>query len=204
MELMISAASPRQLLVGKVVGIGGAGLTQYVAIAVPVMLVLAFQDQIAGAILGAGQAGLPTGGLTIGLIAAYGVFFLLGFALFALIYAAVGSFVSRPDDLQTLSLPLSLIAMAGYLSALLVLLGGGAGTLARIVSLVPPFSPFAMLARLMVSDVHPLEVALSVVILLATIGAVAVVTVRIYATGVLLYGQRPGFRQFIAAARRAD
>jgi ABC-type Na+ efflux pump permease subunit len=42
------------------------------------------------------------------------------------------------------------------------------------------------------------------VILLATIGAVAVVTVRIYATGVLLYGQRPGFRQFIAAARRAD
>jgi ABC-2 type transport system permease protein len=204
MELMISAASPRQLLVGKVVGIGGAGLTQYVAIAVPVMLVLAFQDQIAGAFLGAGQAGLPTGGLTIGLIAAYGVFFLLGFALFALIYAAVGSFVSRPDDLQTLSLPLSLIAMAGYLSALLVLLGGGTGTLARIVSLVPPFSPFAMLARLMVSDVHPLEVALSVVILLVTIGAVAVVTVRIYATGVLLYGQRPGFRQFIAAARRAD
>jgi len=202
MELMISAASPRQLLIGKVVGIGGAGLTQYIAIAVPVMLVLAFQDQIANAVLGSTQAGLPTGGLTIGLIAAYGVFFLLGFALFALIYAAVGSFVSRPDDLQTLSLPLSLVAMAGYLSALLVLLGGGTGTLARIASLVPPFSPFAMLARLMVSDVHPLEVALSVVILLATIAGVAVVTIRIYATGVLLYGQRPGIRTFIAAARR--
>ncbi|MFL5686587.1 MAG: ABC transporter permease [Chloroflexota bacterium] len=204
MELMISAASPRQLLVGKVVGIGGAGLTQYVAIAIPVMLVLAFQDQIAGAVLGSGQAGLPTGGLTIGLIAAYGMFFLLGFALFALIYAAVGSFVSRPDDLQTLSLPLSLVAMAGYLSALLVLLGGGTGTLARVVSLVPPFSPFAMLARLMVSDVHPLEVGLSVAILLVTIAGVAVMTVRIYATGVLLYGQRPGFRAFIAAARRSD
>ena len=204
MELMISAASPRQLLVGKVLGIGGAGLTQYVAIAIPVMLVLAFQDDIAAAVLGSGQAGLPTGGLTIGLIGAYGLFFLLGFALFALIYAAVGSFVSRPDDLQTLSLPLSLVAMAGYLSALLVLLGGGTGTLARIASLVPPFSPFAMLARLMVSDVHPLEVALSVGILLVTIAAVAIVTVRIYATGVLLYGQRPGLRTFIAAARRAD
>jgi ABC-2 type transport system permease protein len=204
MELMISAASPRQLLVGKVLGIGGAGLTQYVAIAIPVMLVLAFQEDIAGAVLGSTQAGLPTGGLTIGLIAAYGVFFLLGFALFALIYAAVGSFVSRPDDLQTLSLPLSLVAMAGYLSALLVLLGGGTGTLARIVSLVPPFSPFAMLARLMVSDVHPVEVASSIAILLATIAFVAVVTVRIYATGVLLYGQRPGIRAFIAAARRAD
>lgn len=203
MELMISAASPRQLLVGKVLGIGGAGLTQYLAIAIPAVLVLAFQDDIARVVLGAAGVGLPTGGLTIGLLAAYGVFFLLGFALFALIYAAVGSFVSRPDDLQTLSLPLSLIAMTGYLSALVVLLGGGTGLLSRVASLVPPFSPFAMLARLMVSDVHPLEVGLSVVILLATIALVSVVTVRIYATGVLLYGQRPGLRGFIAAARRA-
>ena len=202
MELMISAASPRQLLVGKVLGIGGAGLTQYVAIATPAVLVLAFQDDIARALLGPGGAGLPTGGLTIGLLGAYGVFFLLGFALFALIYAAVGSFVSRPDDLQTLSLPLSLVAMAGYLSALVVLLGGG-GVLGRLASFIPPFSPFAMLARLMVSDVQPWEVALSVTILLVIIALVSVVTVRIYATGVLLYGQRPGLRGFIAAARRA-
>lgn len=202
MELMISAASPRQLLVGKVLGIGGAGLTQYVAIAVPAVLVLAFQDEIARTVLGAGGVGLPTGGLTIGLLAAYGLFFLLGFVLFALIYAAVGSFVSRPDDLQTLSLPLSLVAMAGYLSALVVLLGGG-GLMGRIASFVPPLSPFAMLSRLMVSDVQPWEVALSIGILVATIGLVAVATVRIYATGVLLYGQRPGIRAFIAAARRA-
>ena len=203
MELMISAASPRQLLVGKVLGIGGAGLTQYLAIATPAVLVLAFQDQIARAVLGPGGAGLPTGGLTIGLLAAYGLFFLLGFALFALIYAAVGSFVSRPDDLQTLSLPLSMVAMAGYLSALIVLLGGGSGVLSRIASLVPPFSPFAMLARLMVSDVPAVEIAFAVLILVGVIALVAFVTVRIYATGVLLYGQRPGLRGFIAAARRA-
>jgi ABC-2 type transport system permease protein len=203
MELMISAASPRQLLVGKVLGIGGAGLTQYLAIATPAVLVLAFQDRIAGAVLGPGGAGLPTGGLTIGLLAAYGLFFLLGFALFALIYAAVGSFVSRPDDLQTLSLPLSMVAMAGYLSALIVLLGGGAGGVSQVASLLPPFSPFAMLARLMVSDVNPVEVAIAVAILVGAIALVALVTVRIYATGVLLYGQRPGLRGFIAAARRA-
>jgi ABC-2 type transport system permease protein len=202
MELMISAASPRQLLVGKVVGIGGAGVTQYVAVAVPAIAILALQDDIAKTVLGAGGVGLPTGGLTIGLLAAYGVFFLLGFVLFALIYAAVGSFVSRPDDLQTLSLPLSLVAMAGYLSALLVLVGGG-GTFARIASFLPPLSPFAMLARLMVSNVQPWEVALSIGILVVTIGLVAVATVRVYATGVLLYGQRPGFRAFIDAARKA-
>ena len=203
MELMISAASPRQLLIGKVIGIGGAGLTQYLAIAIPVVLVLAMQDRLAQAILGPGGAGLPTGGLTIGLLAAYGLFFLLGFTLFALIYAAVGSFVSRPDDLQTLSLPLSLIAMAGYLCALLVLLGS-TGMAARIPSFLPPLSPFAMLARLMVSNVQPWEVLLSIGILVGSIALVAAVTVRIYATGVLLYGQRPGIRSFIAAARRAQ
>ena len=115
---------------------------------------------------------------------------------------AVGSFVSRPDDLQTLSLPLSLLAMGGYLSALTVLLGGG-GLVGSVASFVPPFSPFAMLARLMVSTVQPWEVALSVGILLFTITVVALGTIRIYATGVLLYGQRPGLRKFIAAARRA-
>jgi ABC-type Na+ efflux pump permease subunit len=202
MELMISAASPRQLVLGKVVGIGGAGLTQYTAIAIPAVLVLAFQDQIARAVLGDSGAGLPIGGLTIGLLFAYGAFFLMGFTLFAFVYAAVGSFVSRPDDLQTLSLPLSLIAMGGYVSALIVLLGGG-GVVGRIASFVPPFSPFAMLARLMVSTVQPWEIALSVGILLVTITVVALATVRIYATGVLLYGQRPGLRRFIAAARRA-
>src|SRR3954469_15668987 len=205
MELMISAASAPQMLTGKVVGIGAAGLTQYIAIAIPAFVLLALQNQIASAVLGPDWVtGAPLGGLSGPLLVGYGVFFMLGYVLFALIYASMGSFVSRPDDLQTLSLPLSLVAMAGYLSALLVLLGGGTGTLARVVSLVPPFSPFAMLARLMVSDVHPLEVGLSVAILLVTIAGVAVMTVRIYATGVLLYGQRPGFRAFVAAARRSD
>ena len=52
MELMISAASPRQMLTGKVVGIGAAGLTQYVAIALPALILILFQDRIAEAILG--------------------------------------------------------------------------------------------------------------------------------------------------------
>jgi ABC-2 type transport system permease protein len=191
-------------VLGKVAGIGGAGVTQYVAIAVPSLLVLAFQDQIALAILGPfGASSVPTGGLTPSLLLAYGVFFLLGFALFAFVYAAVGSFVSRPDDLQTLSLPLSLIAMAGYLSALPILIGGG-GTISRIASFVPPFSPFAMLARLLVGRVQPWEVALSIGLLLAAIAATAVVAVRIYTAGVLLYGQRPGLRAFVTAARRGS
>jgi ABC-2 type transport system permease protein len=203
MELMISAASSRQMLTGKVVGIGAAGLTQYAAIAIPTLLIVAFQDRIAEALLGPGYAqGVPIVGLSLGLLAAYGVFFLLGFTLFALIYAAMGSFVSRPDDLQTLSLPLSLLATLGYLTAVMAL-GGGGGTWVMIASFLPPFSPFVMLARLMVAAVEPWEVALSVGILVVSIGVVAVAASRMYAAGVLLYGQRPGLRAFVAAARRA-
>ena len=106
MELMISAASPNQLLTGKVLGIGLAGLTQYAAIAIPALAVLSVQDRIAASMLGPGWAAeAPIVGLSPSLLLAYGVFFLLGFTLFALIYASMGAFVSRPDDLQTLSLP---------------------------------------------------------------------------------------------------
>jgi ABC-2 type transport system permease protein len=203
MELMISAASPRQLLTGKVVGIGLAGLTQYVAIAIPALLVLAFQDRLAESILGPTWAsGAPLVGLTPDLLLIYGVFFLLGFTLFALIYASMGAFVSRPDDLQTLSLPLSLLAMTGYLAAILALGGGGRG-LTTLLSFIPPFSPFVMLARVMVGVVQPWELALSIALLVGAILVVAIAASRMYAAGVLLYGQRPGVRAFIAAARRA-
>jgi ABC-2 type transport system permease protein len=203
MELMISAASPRQMLSGKVVGIGAAGLTQYVAISLPALGVLAFQDRIAAAVLGPTWAtGAPLVGLTPALLLGYALFFLLGFSLFALIYAAMGSFVSRPDDLQTLSLPLSLLAVVGYLSAVAAL-SGGAGTWITFASFVPPFSPFVMLARLMVAAVQPWELALSIGLLVGSIAVIAVVATRMYAAGVLLYGQRPGLRAFIAAARRA-
>jgi ABC-type Na+ efflux pump permease subunit len=203
MELMISAASPRQLLTGKVVGIGLAGLTQYAAIAIPALGVLAVQDRIAEAVLGpAAATGGPIVGLTVDILLAYGVFFLLGFTLFALIYAAMGAFVSRPDDLQTLSLPLSLLAMGGYLAAIVALGGGGRGW-TTLLSFIPPFSPFVMLARVLTGNVTPLEIAISIALLLAAIVGVAVVAARMYAAGVLLYGQRPGIRAFISAARRA-
>ena len=203
MEVMISAASPRQLLTGKVVGIGLAGLTQYLAIAIPALVVLVFQDRIASALLGpTWAAGAPIVGLTPGLLLTYGVFFLLGFTLFALIYAAMGAFVSRPDDLQTLSLPLSLLAMSGYLTAIMALGGGGRG-ITFVLSFIPPFSPFVMLARVMVGTVPAWQVALSIGLLLGAIALTAVVATRIYEAGVLLYGQRPGLRAFIAAARRA-
>ena len=205
MELMISAASPRQMLTGKVVGIGARGSD-------PVRRdrscrrsrPVAFQDRIAEAVLGpAWAAGAPLVGLTPGLLLGYGVFFLLGFTLFALIYASMGSFVSRPDDLQTLSLPLSLVAMAGYLSAI-VALGGGGG--AWIDDRVVPA------AVQPVRDARPADGLGGPAVAGRAVDrdparrrsrSSPIVATRMYAAGVLLYGQRPGVRAFVAAARKA-
>jgi ABC-2 type transport system permease protein len=202
MELLISAATPEQLVLGKVLGIGLAGLVQYLAILVPALATLLLQDQIADALLG------PTGGmelslsaLTPGLLAAYGGFWILGFLLYALIYAAAGSLVSRAEDLQVLALPLSLIAIGGYLQAVMAL-SGGINPLIRIASYVPFWSPFVMLTRLTVGRVEPWELVLSFGLLIATIPIVAIIAVRVYSAGVLLYGQRPGARQIVGAIVR--
>jgi ABC-2 type transport system permease protein len=138
--------------------------------------------------------------LSPALLAAFAAFYVLGFALYALIYAAAGSLVSRPEDLQIIALPLSLIAIVGYFQAVLALSGGTAGFI-RVASYIPFWSPFVMLTRLSIGRVEPWEIALSFGLLIVTIGIVGVFAVRIYAAGVLLYGQRPGLRAYVAAAR---
>jgi ABC-2 type transport system permease protein len=202
MELLISAASARQLVLGKAIGIGLAGATQYVLVLVPAVLVLLIEDRIADAVLG------PSGGISLSLAAlsptlflAFGVFYALGFALYSLVYAAAGSLVSRPEDLQIIALPLSIVAIAGYLQAILALTGGITWFI-RLASFVPFWSPFVMLTRLSIGRVTPLELLVSVALLVATIIVVGVVAIRIYAAGVLLYGQRPGLRAYVEAARR--
>jgi ABC-2 type transport system permease protein len=202
MELLISAATPGQLVVGKVVGLGLAGLVQYLAILTPALLTLLFQDRIAAAILGSsGGVSLSLAALTPGLLAAYGAFWILGFTLYALIYAAAGSLVSRAEDLQVLALPLSLIAIGGYVQALLAL-SGGISPIVRISSYIPFWSPFVMLTRLTVGHVEPWELVLSFGLLAASIPIVAVIAVRVYSAGVLLYGQRPGARAIVGAIVR--
>jgi len=198
MELLISAASPRQLVLGKVLGIGLAGLLQYVTILLPAILALALQRPI-GEALGLGSTITPPlSGLTPAFALAYGTFFVLGFTLYALIYAAAGSLVSRVEDLQVIALPMSLIGIAGYLQAVIAL-SGGLSTFLRISSFVPFWSPFVMFSRLTVGRVEPWELVLSIGLLVLTIALSAALAIRVYAAGVLLYGQRPGVRKILRA-----
>jgi ABC-2 type transport system permease protein len=201
MELLVSAASPRQLVIGKALGIGLAGATQYVLVLVPAIVTLLVEDRLATAILGP-EAGIAPSlkALSPALLLAFGAYYTLGFALYSLIYAAAGSLVSRPEDLQIIALPLSLIAIVGYIQAILALTGGITGFI-RFASLVPFWSPFVMLTRLSVGRVEPVELVVSISVLLLTILVVGVVAIRIYSAGVLLYGQRPGLRAYVDAAR---
>jgi ABC-2 type transport system permease protein len=191
MELLISAASPRQLVLGKVVGIGLAGLVQYLAILLPALAALALQEPVAGALGIPGGTGRPLAGVEPTLLAAYGLFFVLGFTLYALVYAAAGSLVSRVEDLQVIALPMSLIGIAGYLQAVLALSGGLPGFI-RFSSFVPFWSPFVMFTRLTVGRVEAWELVLAYGLLVGAIVLVAALAIRVYAAGVILYGQRPG------------
>jgi ABC-2 type transport system permease protein len=202
MELLISAATPRQLLVGKVIGVGAAGLTQYLAIIVPAAIVLALQDPIATALIGPADPGeAPLVGLTLPILLAFGAFFVLGFLLYAFVYAAAGSLVSRPEDIQQLAMPLSFVSMAGYFAAIFGMTAINS-RFVEVLSFVPFFSPYVMLARVMVGQVEPWEVGLSLALLAASIALSSWVAARIYGAGVLLYGQRPGFRTFLRVAIR--
>ena len=199
MELLISAASAGQLVVGKIAGIGLAGFTQVLCVLVPAVLVLLLQDRIASAVLGpAAGIEVSLGALSPGLVLAFLAYFVLGFVLYAAIYAAAASLVSRPEDLQVIALPLSLVAIAGYLQAVLALSGGTAGFI-KFSSLVPFWSPFVMLTRLAVGRVEAWELAASLALLALTVPIVVYFAIRVYRAGVLLYGQRPSWGTFLRA-----
>lgn len=203
MELLISAASPRQLVLGKVAGIGLAGLVQYVAILAPALVALAVQAPV-GRMLGLGPGvQAPLTGIPPTLFLAYGAFFVLGFVLFALVYAAAGSLVSRVEDLQVIALPMSALGIAGYLLAV-VALSGGVSWFIRLASYIPFWSPFVMFTRLTVGRVEPWEIVLSYALLVLAIALVAALAIRIYSAGVVLYGQRAGPARLLRAVLRPD
>jgi ABC-2 type transport system permease protein len=200
MELMLNAATPLQMLAGKVVGNGAAGLTQYgVVLAAGVGGVLA-QGRVRALISGGGGGSIGIGGLTPSVLVGFAILFVLGFAFYSLLYAALGSLVSRQEDVQSATSPLMVLIMAGYFMSIIAL-----NTInepwVKVASYVPFFSPYLMLARISAGDVAMWEVGLAAVILIASIGVALALAARIYSAGVLLYGQRVGIREVLKAAR---
>ena len=197
MEVVLNAATPFQLLAGKVIGVGSVAFLQYAAVVLAGLAALVAQPAVQSAVLGSGAsaAGL-TQGLSPTLLLLFGAFGLLGFLLYASLYAAAGSLVSRQEDVNAVVMPMTLISMAGYLIGVYASMGllDARSAWVTALSFVPFLSPFMMLGRVSTGVAEPWEVALSLALLGVAIGLAIWVAARIYAVGVLLYGQRPGAR----------
>ena len=200
MELLITAATPRQLLIGKVLGTGAAGLTQYLVIVAAAIIGFVANGPVADALGATGQGPITLPDLAPAMLLAFGAFFLLGFILYSTLYAAAGSMVSRIEDVQQAVGPLIFLAMAGYFASFTGLNDPDAGWVG-ILSLVPFFSPYLMPARMLLTSVDTAEVLMALALLAVTLVAALWLASRIYSAGVLLYGQRIGLRSIWRATR---
>ena len=202
MELLVTAATPRQLLTGKVLGTSAAGLTQYLVMILAVVVGFLANGPISSALGVAGDLPFTLPELEPVWVIAFTAFFLLGFVLYATLYAAAGSLVSRVDDVQQAVGPLIYLAMAGYFVSFFAMNVPDAGWV-RLAGFVPFFSPYLMPARMLLTNVETWEVALALVLLAIAVAGAIWLAARIYSAGVLMYGQRVGVRTILKATRVA-
>ncbi|MCL1600742.1 MAG: ABC transporter permease [Actinomycetia bacterium] len=187
-EIVLSRVQPWQVLMGKVSGIGLLGLVQ-----LAILLSAAFVSaQLAGFTdIDIAAIGLP-------IIAGVFFWFVLGYAFYAFLYAAVGSTVSRQEDLQgAIILPIALI-LPGYLLAIAAAENPD-GVVVRIGSMMPMWAPFVMPVRIASGSAAPWEIGIAVIG--CVLGSIALVRIgsRVY-TGALL---RTGTKVKIRDAWRA-
>lgn|SRR5688500_17339369 len=194
MEILITAVRPIELMIGKVLGVGLVGLTQY-AVWVGTGLVLL----MIGSSGGSGGASVPGQGLDIAIVPSgtlvfFLVFFVLGYLLYASIYAALGSLVNRSEDVNSITTPVTIIMIGTYLLSIYGL-SSPDSDIVRWLSFVPFLTPMLMFIRVALSDPTWWELLLSVALLAVSSLFFAWVAAKIYRVGVLLYGKRPSFRE---------
>ncbi len=188
MELLVTSASPRSLLMGKVLGTGAAVGAQMGIFACCVGAVVAVGAAVSPAI-----SAVLDMVLTLDVIDAFYLvaFFILGFLLIAFIYGALGSLVNQLEDLSVLiSLPTT-VFMIGYIIAVMMSSMEYVGTFARICSFIPYWSPMVMTVRMAAEEVPHHEVIISLLLQAAACVFVALLASRIYRMGTLLYGKTP-------------
>jgi len=173
-EVLLAAVRPRQLLTGKVVGIGLCGLVQ---LTIPVIAGL-----VANAVVHSAQ--IPS---TIWLLLpASLLWFALGYALYAFAYAAAGAIVARPEEVQFATAPFGFALLAGYL-LVYPAIGSPNAPWIRVLSFFPPLAPSLMPARIAIGGVAWWEVPLDVLVMLIAIYGVIRLATRVY-TGALVRG----------------
>jgi ABC-2 type transport system permease protein len=188
-EVVLSTVEPRDLLMGKVLGIGVLGLVQ--------LLFMVTVGLSAG--VAAGRFTLPptTGPAVFQLVLWFG----LGYLLYSTTLGVLGALASRMEEASNASSPVSLIASGAYIFSLIVALDDPSGTPARIATFIPPIAPMVVPLRAALGAIEPWEIVLSAALTLATIWVLFVFGGRVYSGAVLSSGGRIKLRDAWRAAR---
>jgi ABC-2 type transport system permease protein len=188
-EVLLAAIPPRALLAGKIAGIGVLGLLQLLLFGVVGLAVAAASGAIA-------LDGADAGALAVAL-----VWFLFGYAFWAALYAISGVIVSRQEDLQSSSTPLTMLLVVSYL-LVFPALDDPSSTLAVVSSLVPFCSPIVMPARVVLGDASTVEAAASLGLLTVSVVFLLMLGARIYEGAILRMGRPLKLTEALRLARQ--
>jgi len=122
-------------------------------------------------------------------IVAFVVYFLLGYLIYGLLYAAIGSVVSRTEELQMVLMPLTILVVAAFFISINALVNPN-GTFVQISSYIPFFAPLVAFSRFVSGEMNFIEVSASIIILVVTIAILTRVASRIYVNGVMYYSEK--------------
>jgi ABC-2 type transport system permease protein len=193
-EVLMCAASAQELMAGKILGTGSVGLTQ-----IGFWLGMAGFGASRSLYMRTAMTTLDVGPL---LIVYFVVFYSLGYLLYSAIFAGVGAIFNSIDEAQQWNFVVVLPLIAA--SAMILPVATSSDSLISVAASLFPFcSPILMFERLAVHDPPLWQVALSLILLVATIGGAMIVSARIYRTGILMYGKRPTFRELSRWLRHA-
>jgi ABC-2 type transport system permease protein len=198
METLVTSTKPRTIVLGKTIGIGIVGFLQ-VAVIVAVALICAYfclPEGVLESVLDVSQITPMLGIFTV-------IYFILGYATYALLYALTGSTVSKPEDVQTANGPVAIVAVIGFYLSYFTMMNP-TSDLNVFASIFPFSSPFCMPFRIMMGIATPTQIAISIAVLLITILIVANVSIKIYSNTILNYGSRVSLKDMIRMYRNKD
>ncbi|WP_054957662.1 ABC transporter permease [Paenibacillus dakarensis] len=190
MEILITSVSPLSQMFGKVIGMFLLGLAQIAAFGVVVAVNLALPHNIDAL----SELDLNLGAVDPMLLVFGLVFYILGYFLYAVIYAAIGSIVSRTEDLGQAIMPVTMLSLAAFYVAIFSLSAPNS-MLMKVSSYIPFISPTSMIVRIGLGDPPLWEILASVAVLIVSIFLLGWLSAKIYRTGVLMYGKRPSLKE---------
>jgi ABC-2 type transport system permease protein len=188
-EVLLSSLTARDLMLGKLIGVGLAGLTQLTIWAVVGLAMSGYAASSAVAVL----VSLDIPPAIFGYLILY---FLLGFLLYSALFMTIGAACSTEQDAQQFQ-GLITLPMIVPLMTLVLLIQNPASTLAVVLSMIPLFAPMMMLARVILLEPPLWQIALSALLLLVAIYLSISFAARVFRVGILMYGKRPSLRELV-------